>query len=94
MPRLNESFTLTAANPHVQLVGAGTIALEKDCTAVLISATASVNVVFDGSTPSGTNGIAIIGAAQPVLLPLGYHANSNHNIKVAAGGTVNVVQLA
>lgn len=95
MPRLNESFGLTGANGHVHQAGAGTVTLEATCTAVLLSATtANVVVTFDNTTPTATNGIPIIAGAQPVLIPIGYHGHSSHNIKAAAGGVLDVVQLA
>lgn len=95
MPRLSESFSLTSANPHKHQSGAGTITLETDCVAVILSATTgNVIVTFDNSTPTSSNGLPIIAGAQPVLMPVGYHANANHAIKAAAGGILDVVQLA
>jgi hypothetical protein len=95
MPRLNETFTLVRTNPHTHQGGAGTVTLDSDCSAVLLSATtANVIVTFDNSVPSSTNGIPIIAGAQPVLIPFGYHSHGSHNIRAAAGGVLDIIQLA
>ncbi len=75
-----------------------TITLEPTCVALILGArTQSVSVTFDDSAPSATNGLVIVAAAQPVYLPVGYHAHASHNLKaigLAAGGFLDVVQLA
>lgn len=99
-PNITHTLVADTADAQQQLGvdSAQTLALEKDCVALLLGArTQSVSVTFDNSTPSATNGLVIVAGAQPVYLPLGYHAEGNHNLKaigLAAGGFLDVVQLA
>jgi hypothetical protein len=103
MPRQYEGFVLVAptANAQQQLTvdTAQTLTLETTCVAVILGArTQSVSVTFDNTTPvAGTNGLVIVAGAQPVFLPLGYHAEGSHNLKaigLVAGGFLDVLQLA
>lgn len=103
MPRAGNTFVLTGTSPHTQLsMGAGpseqTLTLQKDCTAVMVSAkTANVFVTFDNTAAASTNGIEIVSGAQPVILPVGYMAHSAHVLRAqsaAANGILNVLQLA
>jgi len=105
MPRIGTSYVLTQTAPHTQLTTGGgntvqTLTLDANCAALLLSGlgtgTNLAYVTFDNSTPSATNGMVIQPAAQPVLIPLGYYAHGNHNLKVigsAATTVLNVVQL-
>ena len=88
------------ANAQQQLAvdTAQTLTLEGSCSALLLGArTQSVSITLDNTVPSATNGLVIVAGAQPVYIPLGYHAEANHNLKaigLAAGGFLDVVQLA
>lgn len=77
---------------------AQTIALERDCVALILAASGqNVFCTFDDTTPSATNGIPIVQAAQPVFIPLGRVGCVNGNLKAigaAAGGFLHVQQLA
>lgn len=91
MGRVLETFAFIA---HTTLTGAGSITLDPKCVSILISATTGVvNITFDNTTPTGTNGLQIINGAQPVLIPLGYHAHSSHILQASAGGAINLIQL-
>ena len=102
MARTYETHMLVSPvdDAHQQTVGdsVNTILLAVNCVAVVLGArTQSVAVVFDNTTPSATNGIVIVAGAQPVYIPLGYHAEGNHNLKsisLVAGGLLDVLQLS
>lgn len=114
MPRAGESFTLAGSDgtdyndAHQQLnSGAGnteqTLNLDKDCNAVLLSArTANAYVTFNDTAAAAGNGIEIIAGAQPVLIPLGFHAGPRvaatggsplRMIGASANALLNVLQL-
>jgi hypothetical protein len=106
MARAYESHHLVAdplTSAHIQTADLATervVVLTPQCTAVMLGARGSagtVNVTFDGTTPSATNGIGIIVGAQPVFFPLGRHAGSPTNdVRAlgAAGQFLDVLQLA
>lgn len=101
----NGWFALTPTAPHTQLnTGGGsavqTLTLDSGCKAVILSGSGTGTniafVTFDNSTPTATNGISILSAAQPVILPLGYYSHGSHNLKLqgsAASTVLNVLQL-
>lgn len=105
MPRQGTSYELTGTAPHTQLTtGAGnsvqTLALDANCAAVILSGqgtgTNLAYVTFDNSTPASSNGVVILAAAQPVIIPLGYYAHSSHSLKVigsAINTILNVLQI-
>ena len=75
------------------------VVLEPSCTALMLSARgtspAVVNVTFDNTTPSATNGLAIPSGAAPTYVPLGYHAHVDHTLKaIGASQFLDVLQLA
>ena len=102
MPRAGYTHVLAGdvadAQQQLAVDTTQTLTLEPTCTAVMLGARAqSVWVTFDDTTPSATNGIAIVAGAQPVYIPLGYYAHANHNLKALgalAGGFLDVLQLA
>jgi hypothetical protein len=85
------------ADAMQQLATGATLTLEPTCVALLLGARGQAMwVTFDDSTPSTTNGLAVIAGAQPAYIPLGYHAHASHNVKTvqsAATGFLDVVQL-
>lgn len=93
MPRVYKSYDLDS---HAQgNTGAGnsvtTLTAPAGANAVLLSArTANAYVVWDGSTPSATNGLEIIAGAQPVLIPIG---NTIKFIGAAVNTILNAVWL-
>ncbi len=98
--RASEAHTLVTpvADAHQQ-VGTGTsTVLAPNCTAVILGArTQNMFVTFDNSVPSASNGIVIVAGAQPVYIPLGYHADGSHTIRAvegAATGVLDILQLA
>jgi len=100
MPRAGEQYVLAtpSADAHQQ-VGTGTsTVLAPNCTALLLSARAqNVFVTFDNSAPSASNGLTIVAGAQPVYIPLGYHAEASHTIRAveaAATGLLDILQLS
>jgi hypothetical protein len=102
MPRPGLAYTLAGdvADAHQQLETSveRTLVLEPSCTAVLLAArgTGAVNVTFDNTVASVTNGLPIVGGAQPVEIPLGYHAHADHTLRALGGAStfLDVVQLA
>jgi hypothetical protein len=102
---IGSSFVLTGTAPHTQLnTGGGsavqTLTLDPDCRAVVLSGAGTGTniafVTFDNTTPTATNGISVLAAAQPVTLPIGYYSHGSHNLKVqgsAASTVLNVMQL-
>jgi hypothetical protein len=97
MARAYETHVLAAAQTQTAVDTAQTITLDAKCAAVMLGARGQdVFVTFDNSTPSATKGLVIVKAAQPIYVPLGYHADGNHNIKAigsTAGGFLDLVQL-
>ena len=93
MPRVYKTYDLDS---HAQgNTGAGnavtTLTAPAGANACLLSArTANCYAVWDGSTPAATNGLEIVAAAQPVLIPIG---NSIEFIGAAASAILNVVWL-
>lgn len=101
MPRAGFTHVLAGdvADAHQQLNTATeqTLTLEPSCVAVMVNArgTGPVNITFDGTTPSATNGLAIVSGAQPVYIPLGYHAHGSHELRaLGAASFLDVLQLA
>jgi hypothetical protein len=103
VPRSGLTHVLVSptADAHVQLntASAQTLALNPQCTAVMLFArggTGPVNVTWDDTVPSSTNGLPIIVNAQPVFIPLGRHAGGNGNLRAlgGAGSSLDVLQLA
>lgn len=107
MPRSGITHTLASrasesAAQQQLTTGAGnteqTLTLNRDCVAVVLSSrTGNAYVTFNDTAATSSNGIEIIAAAQPIYVPLGYHANPNHTLRVigsAINTLLNVVQLA
>jgi len=102
MPRPGHTHTLVASTANAyQRIGvdtAQTITLERDCVALLLAAEGQkIYIQFDDSTPSATNGLPVVAAAQPIYAPLGRLANANSTLKAIgaiAGGFLHVTQLA
>jgi hypothetical protein len=89
------------ADAHQQLNTATeqTLVLEPKCKAVILGArggTGPVSVTFDNTAASATNGIAIVVGAQPVEIPLGFHAHADHTLRAlgGAGSFLDVLQIA
>lgn len=97
MARAYETHLLAAVQSQTAVDTVQTITLNAKCTAVMVGARAqNVFVTLDDSTPSATKGLVIIQGAQPVYIPLGYHANVNHSLKAigaTTGGFLDLVQL-
>lgn len=105
MPRVDTSYVLSHTAPHTQLSTGGgntvqSLVLDPRVSAVILSGSGTgtniAYVTFDNSTPASTNGICVLAAAQPVLIPLGYYAHNSHTIKVigsAATTILNVLQM-
>ena len=98
MAKASESYNVATAQTQTAVDTAQTITLNPKTVAVLLGArTQSIAVTFDNSTPSATKGLVIVAGAQPVLIPLGYNAEGNHNLKaigLSAGGFLDLIQLA
>lgn len=68
-----------------------TITQQKGATAFAVTvATNNVYWTVDGSAASPTNGMLLIAAAQPLVLPIGNAGNTpiTHNFRAAAGTAV------
>lgn len=76
------SLTSSAASTVTQKTGSTAIAVQ--------AITNNVYWTFDGSTPSSTNGMTLIAASQPLVLPIGSSGNTNltHKFQAAAGTAV------
>lgn len=116
MPRNLTTHTLAGRDgadyndAHQQLNTTGgnteqTLTLDSDCTALLLSArTGNAYVTFNNTTASSSNGIEILAGAQPVYIPIGFHAAPTGGLPTqgtvlrvigsAASTILNVLQLA
>lgn len=76
---------------------ASTVTQRPGSTAFAVTvATNNVYWTFDGSTPSSTNGLLLIAASQPLVLPIGQPGSNGlvHKFQAAAGtATVNFQSL-
>lgn len=68
---------------------ASTVTQKTGSTAFMVQAiTNNVYWTFDGSTPSSTNGMTIIAASQPLVLPIGAAGGLTHKFQAATGTAV------
>jgi len=100
MARSYETHFLASpvADAHQQVATASSTVLAGNCVAVILDArTQDMFVTFDNTAPSATNGIVVKAGAQPLYVPLGYHAHVDHIIRAveaAATGFLDILQLA
>lgn len=94
MARAFNTYVVPATGMHVQLTALSTVKTATrpaEAVGCYLSAKAqSVRVTFDGSTPAATNGLVIIGGAQPVFFPLGDGVTLKA-LEEAASGELNVM---
>jgi hypothetical protein len=88
---------LPGANAHTQVTSTGTadvetITLEPASSAIVIDARTNPGyLTWNGSTPSSSNGLPLVPGGQPLIIPLGWYANSGHQLKWASSVAGNAV---